>query len=245
LNLSRFPIISHFKICPMPQQLLRLISLKAFHPTHLLPLTSVSLVLLMSAPALAHHPMGGKTPANFVEGFLSGLAHPVIEFDHFAFIVAVGLLAATKRQGILIAIAFVLSAMVGTGLHLTGFSLPGAELLISGSILLFGILLVLKDSPNTFLITVLAALAGVCHGYAYGEAIFGASMTPLLAYLLGFTAIQMAIATSVMILSQPLARHQDGSQMPSKMRSAGFVLCGIGTAFFSSKLINTILPALT
>jgi urease accessory protein len=226
----------------MPQQLLRLISLKPFHQTHLLPLITVSLVLLMSAPALAHHPMGGKTPANFAEGFLSGLAHPVIGFDHFAFIVAVGLLAATKRQGILIAIAFVLSAMAGTGLHLTGFGLPGAELLISGSVLLFGILLVLRDSPNTSLIIILTVLAGICHGYAYGEAIFSASMVPLLAYLLGFTAIQMAMATSVMMLSQALARHRDTSQMPSKIRSAGFVLCGIGAAFLLSQLTNMIFP---
>jgi urease accessory protein len=228
----------------MPQQSLRLISLRTVNLLRFLPLVTGSLVLFMSTPAQAHHLMGGKTPANFVEGFLSGLAHPVIGIDHFAFIVAVGLLAATKRQGILIAIAFVLSAMVGTGLHLMGFSLPGAELLISGSVLLFGILLVLKDSPNTGLVMALAALAGMCHGYAYGESIFGASMTPLLAYLLGFTAIQLGIAISVMMLSQVLSRRQDASQVPSKMRSAGFVLCGIGAAFFSSQLINTILPAL-
>ncbi|MBD1864489.1 MULTISPECIES: HupE/UreJ family protein [Trichocoleus] len=228
----------------MPQQLLRSISLRTFNLTRVLQLTTVLLMLFISTSALAHHPMGGKTPSNFVEGFLSGVAHPVIGFDHFAFIVAVGLLAATKRQGILIAIAFVLSAMVGTGLHLMGVSLLGAELLISGSVLLFGILLVLKDSPNTLLIMALAALAGMCHGYAYGEAIFGASMVPLLAYLLGFTVIQMGITTSVMMLSQSLSQRKDASQMSFKIRFAGFVLCGIGAAFFSSQLIDTILPTL-
>ncbi|MBD3885381.1 HupE/UreJ family protein [Phormidium tenue FACHB-886] len=228
----------------MPQQLLRSISLRTFNLTRFLQLTTVLLMLLISTPALAHHPMGGKTPSNFIEGFLSGLAHPVIGVDHFAFIVAVGLLAATKRQGILIAISFVLFAMVGTGLHLMGVGLPGAELLISGSVLLFGILLVLKDSPNTLLIMALAALAGICHGFAYGEAIFGASMAPLLAYLLGFTTIQMGITTSVMMLSQVLSRRKDASQMSSKIQSAGFVLCGIGAAFLSSQLINIILPAL-
>lgn len=227
----------------MPQQLPRSISLRTLNPIRLLTLFTVLSVLLKSAPALAHHLMGGKTPTNFSEGFFSGLAHPVIGFDHFAFIVAVGLLAGIKRKGILIAIAFVLSAMLGTGLHLMGTSLPEAELFISGSVLLFGILLALKDSPNTPLMMVLAALAGVCHGYAYGEAIFGASMTPLLAYLLGFTAIQMAIAVSVMMLSQSLSRRQDVSQPPLKVRSAGLVLCGIGAAFFSSQLIDTLLSA--
>ncbi len=229
----------------MPQKLFRLAPLKVLNPTQFLPLTTAFLVLLMSTPALAHHPMGGETPSSFIEGFLSGLAHPVIGVDHLAFIVAIGLIAATKRHGILITIAFVLSAMVGTGLHLIGFALPGAELLISGSVLLFGILLVLKDSPNMVMIMALAAMAGMCHGYAYGEAIFGASPAPLLAYLLGFTAIQLGIAISVMTLSQALSRHQEAPQKLTRLRPAGFILCGIGTAFFSSQLIDTILPMLS
>lgn len=227
----------------MQQQLIRSIFSKpTANPFKLLPLLTGVLLLLMSTPALAHHPMGGRTPSNFFEGFLSGLAHPVIGFDHFAFIVAVGLLAAIKQQGILIPIAFVLSAMAGTGLHLTGLSLPGAELLVSGSILLFGLLLVLKDSPKTLVIMALAALAGVFHGYAYGEAIFGASMTPLFAYLLGFTAIQLVIAVSAMMVSQALGRRQGVQTMPTNLRSAGFVLCGIGAAFLSSQLMDVILP---
>ena len=32
--------------------------------------------LLVSLPAFAHHGMGGATPSTFVQGFLSGLAHP-------------------------------------------------------------------------------------------------------------------------------------------------------------------------
>ncbi len=39
----------------------------------------------------AHHVMGGRMPATFAEGLLSGLGHPVIGIDHLAFIVAVGL----------------------------------------------------------------------------------------------------------------------------------------------------------
>jgi hypothetical protein len=34
--------------------------------------------LLAAAPASAHHVMGGRTPSTFLEGLLSGLAHPVI-----------------------------------------------------------------------------------------------------------------------------------------------------------------------
>ena len=66
-------------------------------------LGTVLLFLSLIKPASAHHFMGGKVPSNFLTGFLSGLAHPVIGLDHFAFVVAVGLLAALLgRRGLVI-----------------------------------------------------------------------------------------------------------------------------------------------
>nr|MDJ0600449.1 HupE/UreJ family protein [Crocosphaera sp.] len=49
-------------------------------------------LLILAQPATAHHPFGGQTPSNFFEGFLSGLGHPIIGLDHFAFILASGFL---------------------------------------------------------------------------------------------------------------------------------------------------------
>jgi len=198
-------------------------------------ITSLGLVLLAS-PAMAHHAMEGKTPSTFETGFLSGLAHPVIGPDHFAFVVALGLLAALKSQGFGIPIAFLVSAMLGTALHVTGAEIPGVELLVSGSILVFGILLVLKNSPPTPAIVGLASLAGIFHGYAYGESIFGAETTPLLAYLLGFTVIQVAIAASAFGISRRLLQTSKKLQLPSNFRSAGFVLCGVGAAFLAAQI---------
>ena len=45
-------------------------------------------------PALAHHPMGGRMPATFTDGLLSGLGHPIIGLDHLAAVLAIGCLAA-------------------------------------------------------------------------------------------------------------------------------------------------------
>jgi len=213
-----------------------------FWQPKLLPIITGASLLLAASPAMAHHAMGSRTPSNFFEGFLAGLAHPLIGCDHFAFIVAVGLLAAVKRQGILIPISFILFAMLGTGLHILGLNLPGAELYVSGSILIFGILLVMKGSPNMLVIMSLAAIAGIFHGYAYGESIVGAKMTPLFAYLIGFTTIQMVVSAGAFGISKVLLQHNKQQQMPANLRSAGLVLCGIGGAFFSSQLINIILP---
>jgi urease accessory protein len=206
----------------------------------------VSMLALLSiaTPALAHHAMGGKMPSNFFEGFMAGIAHPLIGPDHFAFIVAVGLLAITRRQGILIPVAFVLSAMLGTGLHLAKLNVPGVELFVSGSILLFGILLVMKDRLNTATIVGLSAVAGLFHGYAYGEAIFGAEMTPLLAYLAGFTVIQLVVSYAAFWIGRAtvLGRASENQPTTDKLRSAGLVICGVGLAFFVSQVVGIIFP---
>lgn len=207
-------------------------------------LTALMGILLMTAtPASAHHAMGGKMPSNFFEGFISGVAHPLIGLDHFAFIVAVGLLAAIKRQGILIPISFVLAAMLGTGAHLASINLPGVELFVSGSILLFGILLVMKDSPNTGVITGLSAVAGLFHGYAYGESIFGAEMTPLLGYLIGFTVVQLVVSLLTFRAGKATILKREAEQESSeKLRSTGLVICGVGFAFFASQVVAVIFP---
>lgn len=210
-----------------------------------------SLSLLAATPALAHHAMGGRMPANALEGFITGLAHPVIGPDHLAFIVAVGLLAATKRRGIWIPAAFILAALAGTLLHLASVALPGVELLVAGSVLLFGILLALPEAPALSVMTGLAAAAGLFHGYAYGEAIFGAESTPVLAYLVGFSTIQLTISllawwSGQRLLNQALAKAQTGLasdlvQTPV-IRSIGLVICGVGIAFLSNQIVGTLFP---
>jgi urease accessory protein len=241
--------LAHFTICEVQ-------TMDKFNNSRFLPFKNVvqqvgawialiSFFLLTTTPASAHHAMGGKMPSNFFEGFISGIAHPLIGPDHFAFIVAVGLLAAIKRQGILIPTSFVLAAMLGTGIHLANINLPGVELFVSGSILLFGILLVVKNSPHTAVVAGLSAVAGLFHGYAYGEAIFGAETTPLLAYLIGFTVVQLVVSLLAFRLGKAtILVRETQQQSPAKLRSAGLVICGVGLAFFASQVIAVLFPAI-
>jgi urease accessory protein len=200
------------------------------------------LLLASAQQAQAHHLMSGKLPTNFWEGLITGLAHPIIGLDHFAFIVAIGLLAATKGQGILLPFAFLFAALIGSGLHLLGFSFPALELYVSASVVIFGILLAMKHSPNLGLMIVLGSLAGVFHGYAYAEAIFGAEMTPLLAYLVGFTLIQLGIAL-LAFLGGRIVLNQVIEQPALPLRFAGFTVAGAGVAFLGSQILDLILPA--
>jgi urease accessory protein len=200
------------------------------------------MMLLSAAPqAQAHHAMGGGLPTTWWQGLISGLAHPLIGPDHFAFIVAVGLLAATKRQGIWLPLAFLGAALAGSGLHLSGLSFPGLEFCVSASVLMFGILLAMKDRPHLLVTIALGAIAGLFHGYAYAEAIFGAEMTPLLAYLLGFTAIQFVVAMLAWLAGKFVLKSLTEPSTLT-LRFAGFVISGAGTAFLSSVVIDAILP---
>jgi urease accessory protein len=197
-------------------------------------LATIATVTLAATPAMAHHAMGGKMPTNFFQGLLSGVAHPVIGVDHLVMIVAIGLFAGIKCQGLALPIAFCLAAMVGTGLHLLSMSLPGAELWVSGSVLALGLLMLVQARLNLAAIFGLIGLAGLFHGYAYGESIFGVEGTPLVAYLIGFTAIQMAIGVG----AAQIAKTMD----LAKFRSAGFMVVGVGFALFVSQLIAIALP---
>lgn len=221
-----------------------LVALKGFKVKNLcrsgeIALVAIAAFLLNALPALAHHPLGGKTPSNFIEGFSSGIGHPVIGLDHLVFVIASGLLAAAIGRNLMIPVAFVLASLLGTGIHLMSIDLPLPELVISASVLVFGVLLALKERPNGTVITGLAAISGLFHGFAYGESIFGSEMGPLVAYLLGFAFIQLAIATAAYWLGSRLFQQSPDS---STLRFAGFIICGVGGTFLSTLIMDSVFP---
>jgi urease accessory protein len=188
-------------------------------------------------PAYAHHAIGGKTPVNLFEGFLSGLAHPVIGLDHFAFVVAIGLLAVGQRRGALIPAGFVVAAMLGTVIHVFQIDLPAAEVAIAVSVIIFGAMLVWRDRPHWLITLGLGAIAGLFHGYAYGEAIIGAQMFPLFAYLLGFTLIQYGVALVAFLVGN-LALQKSANSSPAWLRLSGLAICAIGVVFLTSSVMG-------
>ena len=194
-------------------------------------------MIFLAKPAYAHHPFGGGLPGTAIEGFLSGIGHPVIGFDHLLFVIAVGLIGSLMYRGTVIPVAFVLSSLVGTGLHLLSLDLPVTEIAISGSVVLFGTVLALGAKSNFKLVTVVGAIAGIFHGYAYGEAIVGAEMTPLFAYLIGFASIQLAISISAWKFGKLLLNSSTAEGL-LKLRFIGFAICGAGTALLSGLVLG-------
>src|SRR5512134_1787645 len=146
--------------------------------------------------------MDGQLPATFAQGLLSGLGHPVIGPDHLAFLIAVGVAVGAGGLSLALPLVFVAASAIGVALHVSGMELPYAELIVAASVIAAGILLVYGRALPLTVWAALFGLAGIAHGYAYGESIFGAEPTPLLAYLLGLVAIQSALTIGISLIAR-------------------------------------------
>lgn len=202
-------------------------------------LTFAPVALVASAgPALAHHAMAGQTPDTLMTGLISGLAHPVIGIDHLAFVLAVGLAAAFTAKRLLSPLAFILATVAGCLVQVGGVALPAAEIVVAASILFLGAIVLSGRMPATPALLGFFALAGLFHGWAYGGAIVGAEATPLVAYLIGFAAIQYAIAIAAGHVA--LRIWNAGSPDAIRPRLAGAVIAGVGVAFLIENIEGLI-----
>ena len=190
-----------------------------------------------TVPSWAHHPLGGEVPSTAFHGFLSGIGHPVIGLDHLAFILAMGVAAWVIGRPILLPLLFIVATVFGTLLHVSSIGLPLVEAVVSLTVLLAGALLVSGRSMNLPITATLFLVAGLFHGHAYGEAVFGAEATPLFAYLFGFGMIQFAIATAAGFLTVGTARgHRD----ELNARLAGAAVAGVGAVFVSNLALASL-----
>ena len=190
---------------------------------------SISFLLTFAGNAVAHHPLGGEVPETMVHGLLSGLGHPVIGFDHFAFILAIGVLATFQSHRLAIPFGFVTGTFIGTFLTLAGVELPYAELVITLSVLFAGIAVMRGKSMAAMPVFVMISIAGLFHGWAYGAAIVGAEATPLIAYLFGFGSIQLALMFGAGFLVRQIWRAT--SMVELKPRLAGALFAGVGLTY--------------
>jgi urease accessory protein len=145
---------------------------------------------------------------------MSGIAHPIIGLDHLLALIAIGILCAGVARGRFLAAIFASSGLIGTGLHLMRLTIPGGELIVAMTVVVFGVLVIAQSGrgPEKGVMPAwlmpLIAVGGVFHGYAYGESIVGARRGPLVSYLLGFTMIQLATLLFVRYLTvRVLARN--------------------------------------
>lgn len=193
---------------------------------------------LMTTPAFAHHAMEGKTPVTWMQGLISGLAHPVLGLDHLAALVAVGLLASRFANGYLITpFAWLVGMALGAYAHMRGVDLPGGELLVAASVIVIGLVGALRPTLPIAGALLLFAIAGAAHGHALAESIIGAEAAPLGAYFAGLILIQGAIVAGVASLARRIFPPVNAPAIP--VRAASAAAAGVGAVF-----LTLALPAL-
>ncbi len=193
-------------------------------------LAALAAAAAMPMPALAHHPMGGAAATTAWQGFVSGVAHPVIGLDHLAFLLAAGVLAAAvrRRAGIAALVAFLGAGVAGAVLHLGGFGLGPVEAAVALSVLGAGVALLAAPARLPAATPGWLALgfgvAGLFHGHAYAEAVAGSGPAVVVAYLLTLLAAQAGIGLLAMLVAQRM-----GEARPQR-RWAGAAATVVGAA---------------
>ena len=201
----------------------------------MLDLMFAATLIAMAEPALAHHVMGGLMPLNALQGFLSGLGHPIIGVDHFAAVIAVGFVAAAHGEGIRLIAGFVIAMMIGVAFHAAGVTIAASEILVAVSVIVLGATIQLMPGIGVNTALSLFATAGLINGYALGESITGAEQAPFLAYLAGLAIVQFAVAFAAMKVANIVAR-ETFTPMPMKLRLVSGAIIGIGLVFLVQNL---------
>ncbi len=139
-----------------------------------------ALLMTFAGPAFAHEEVG------MAGGFISGVLHPILGWDHVAAMVAVGLWGAFlgKPAIWLLPVVFPLVMAVGGALGVMGVSVPAVETGIAGSALVLGLMIAFAVRPPLAVAAVIVGAFAIFHGHAHGTELPHSANA--LAYSLGF-----------------------------------------------------------
>lgn len=185
---------------------------------------AVAAILALGAPAEAH--TGAHVAGGIAGGLGAGFAHPMFGLDHLLAMVSVGALGAVIGGVALWALpATFMGVMVAGGLlALAGIELPGVELGIAASLVVFGALLAARVGLPVMLSVAIVAVFALFHGHAHGNEV--PEMASPAAYVLGFvaaTGLLHLVGIGIARLATRLPRFADVS-----VRVAGGAVAACG-----------------
>lgn len=172
------------------------------------------------APGLAlAHTVGGEG------GFLSGLTHPVLGFDHFLAMVSVGILSSQMGGRAIWSVpaTFVAVMALGAFLGLQNIGLPLVEYGIALSVLALGFALAMEKKLPPVWAMVGVAFFAIFHGHAHGTEM--PTIVKPIIYAIGFL-----LGTATLHLTGVLIGVFSNKTMagPSILRYVGAGIAGIG-----------------
>ena len=142
---------------------------------------AITIMLLGLAGAASAHESTG-----LAGGFVSGLLHPVLGWDHVVAMVAVGLWGAFLGNPAIwiLPVVFPLVMAFGGALGVMGVPVPAVETGIAASAVVLGAMVAFAARPPIWIAAVIVGAFAIFHGHAHGTELPNAA-NPL-AYSLGF-----------------------------------------------------------
>ena len=191
------------------------------------PLLVIPALLLLAPAAQAHHllhllhlqpsPLGG---------LLSGLAHPVLGPDHLLFLLALSLVGLRHRATWMLGL--LATGLAGSALGLLLPGLPGAEALVSFSLVVLALVL-----QGRLPLPVLFPAFAV-HGYVLSGSVLGWTTMPMASYLVGLLLSQGAL----LLLSLAVVRRLGARLSAPVQQLLAAALIGCGGAWTWSALVG-------
>ena len=180
-------------------------------------LATVGILSFLPSISYAHEGSGG--------GFMAGLTHPVLGFDHLLAMLSVGILSAQMGGQAIwrVPLAFVLVMLGGGVLGINGIPLFSVELGIALSVLALGVAIALDKKLSPVLAMVFVGFFAIFHGHAHGTEM--PSLSKPLFYACGFVLGTAGIHVAGVLVGIIAERIKVGVQL---LRYAGAAIAGIG-----------------
>jgi len=158
-------------------------------------------------------------------GFISGLSHPILGFDHLLAMVSVGILSAQMGGRAIWSVPFVFVAvmLLGGALGIQGVPIFSVEVGIAFSVFALGIALVAEKKAPPMLAMLLVAVFAIFHGHAHGTEMPHLAQ-PIL-YALGFFVGTASLHIVGVLIGVFANKTNVGDQF---LRYTGAGIAGIG-----------------
>lgn len=180
-------------------------------------LSILGVVSFFPSISYAHEGSGG--------GFMTGLTHPVLGFDHLLAMASVGILSAQMGGKAIwkVPLTFVIVMLGGGIVGIKGVPLFSVELGIALSVLALGVAIALENKLSPRWAMVFVGFFAIFHGHAHGTEM--PSLSKPVFYACGFVLGTAGIHIAGVLIGIIADRIKDGKQM---LRYLGAAIAGVG-----------------
>ncbi len=188
--------------------------------------TVAGIIFLFNPMLVFAHASGAN-----IGGFVSGISHPVLGYDHLLAMISVGALSAQLGGKAIwsVPLTFVVLMLLGGLLGINGVSLISVEIGIAVSVIVLGVALAVNKKIPELLTMLFVGFFALFHGHAHGTEMPNMAQPGF--YILGFVLGTATIHLFGVALALGISLLPKGDQV---LRLCGVSIACVGTSFLVS-----------